>query len=362
MKKCLCLLLSIVLIFSVISCGRNDPTWQEQYDLGVRYLSEGSYDEAIIAFNAAIEIEPKRADAYVGLADAYIALGNYAEAMTVLENALEQVDDLQLIQKKQEEVQDLIAQEESEYDPGQTDGDIPAEDLNGEVPKNISLPTGQESKLDETPDETLAESPVQEPEEEPVPEEIIQNPVEEPAQEEPVELPQSYTEYQYAVDVVNSATLWDVYQTMEQKGYGLMDWDSSDGYSMRVSFDDAGGSKYLTFYCVMSDEMREMEFTEPVSTEEMLSMCSSCSIFGVGGSYDGPWLEISPAFSAGMTYDEMIQACENNGYRYNVRENPAISETYLEITLGSSIGLSFTWDNMEPNSTTPVFFSIGDLI
>lgn len=30
-------------------------TWQEQYDLGLRYLSEGNYEEAIIAFTAAIE-------------------------------------------------------------------------------------------------------------------------------------------------------------------------------------------------------------------------------------------------------------------------------------------------------------------
>ena len=47
------------------------PTWQEQYDLGVRYLSEGNYQEAIIAFTTAIEIDPKQAPAYVGRGDAY---------------------------------------------------------------------------------------------------------------------------------------------------------------------------------------------------------------------------------------------------------------------------------------------------
>ena len=31
--------------------------WQEQYDLGVQYLSKGTYEEAIIVFAAAIEIE-----------------------------------------------------------------------------------------------------------------------------------------------------------------------------------------------------------------------------------------------------------------------------------------------------------------
>lgn len=38
--------------------------WQEQYDLGVRYLNDGNYEEAIIAFTAAIEIDPKKPQAY----------------------------------------------------------------------------------------------------------------------------------------------------------------------------------------------------------------------------------------------------------------------------------------------------------
>ena len=70
-----CLLLSVL-----CSCGQSAPTWQEQYDLGVRYLSEGNYEEAIIAFTAAIEIDPKRAEAYVGRGDAYVAQEEYALA------------------------------------------------------------------------------------------------------------------------------------------------------------------------------------------------------------------------------------------------------------------------------------------
>lgn len=49
----------------------NDTSWQEYYDLGVRCLSEGNYDEAIIAFSAAIEIDAKQALAYAGRGDAY---------------------------------------------------------------------------------------------------------------------------------------------------------------------------------------------------------------------------------------------------------------------------------------------------
>ena len=53
-------------------------TWQEQYDLGVRYLEDGNYEEAIIAFTAAIEIDPKRAENYVARGDAY---AGYAQAL-----------------------------------------------------------------------------------------------------------------------------------------------------------------------------------------------------------------------------------------------------------------------------------------
>lgn len=67
--------------------------WQEQYDLGVRYLSEGNYQEAIIAFTAAIEIDPKQAPAYVGRGDAYVLSGeteeNLAAAKADYETAIE---------------------------------------------------------------------------------------------------------------------------------------------------------------------------------------------------------------------------------------------------------------------------------
>lgn len=54
--------LAAVLMLGLTACGRSaEVNWQEQYDLGVRYLTEGNYEEAIIAFTAAIEIDPNRA-------------------------------------------------------------------------------------------------------------------------------------------------------------------------------------------------------------------------------------------------------------------------------------------------------------
>ena len=46
--------------------------WQEQYDLGEQYLLEMDYEQAIVAFTAAIEIDPEETAAYLGRAEAYI--------------------------------------------------------------------------------------------------------------------------------------------------------------------------------------------------------------------------------------------------------------------------------------------------
>ena len=86
-------LLAVVLLLTACS-GQGTGSWQEQYDLGVRYLSEGNYEEAILAFTAAIEIDPSRAEAYAGRGGAYIASGeteeNLATALADYEAALEQ--------------------------------------------------------------------------------------------------------------------------------------------------------------------------------------------------------------------------------------------------------------------------------
>ena len=66
--------------------------WQGQYELGIRLLNEGSYEEAILAFTAAIEIEPNRAALYLARGDAYAAqedglengAADYGQAVTLL--------------------------------------------------------------------------------------------------------------------------------------------------------------------------------------------------------------------------------------------------------------------------------------
>lgn len=95
----LCLCCACLLTLSGCSCGgkENRPSsnsamsWQENYDLGIRLLAEGNYEEAILAFQAAIQIDPKRAENYIYLADAYIGAGDYDTAMNVLTQGREQI-------------------------------------------------------------------------------------------------------------------------------------------------------------------------------------------------------------------------------------------------------------------------------
>ena len=94
MKK---LVLPLLLLFALLcGCGQASPEWQEQYDLGVRYLSEGNYEEAVLAFAAAIEIEPRRAEAYVGAARAAMALGDAGAAADFLARGQEAVGESEL--------------------------------------------------------------------------------------------------------------------------------------------------------------------------------------------------------------------------------------------------------------------------
>ena len=96
MKKRIAILLLAFVLF-LFACGQQAPTWQEQYDLGVRYLSEGNYQEAIIAFTAAIEIDSKRSEAYLGTAKAYVEAGSAGKASEILQQGYEKTQDQALL-------------------------------------------------------------------------------------------------------------------------------------------------------------------------------------------------------------------------------------------------------------------------
>ena len=66
----------LVIVFTLLlcACEKKGTTWQEQYDLGMKYLNEKDYEEAVTAFQVAISIDPKQQPAYIGAADAYVGM------------------------------------------------------------------------------------------------------------------------------------------------------------------------------------------------------------------------------------------------------------------------------------------------
>ena len=85
------MVIAIVVGFLVVS-GSPSRRLAQQLDLGNRYLSEMEYEQAIAAFEQALEIDQKSAAAYEGLARAYIETEDYASVADVYERASGSLD------------------------------------------------------------------------------------------------------------------------------------------------------------------------------------------------------------------------------------------------------------------------------
>lgn len=83
-KKNIYWAIGMILMLFLLGCKSTAARWQEQYDLGVHYLDGGNYEEAIIAFTAAIEIDGVNPDGYLGLAKAYEANGDIMSSVEAL--------------------------------------------------------------------------------------------------------------------------------------------------------------------------------------------------------------------------------------------------------------------------------------
>lgn len=83
------ILISASFLMLLAACGKSvEAHWQEQYDLGEKYLSELNYDQALMAFSKAIEIDEKQVDAYLGRAQVYLHQENYEAAIADYTSAL----------------------------------------------------------------------------------------------------------------------------------------------------------------------------------------------------------------------------------------------------------------------------------
>ncbi len=78
--------IALIIIFSQ---PNTQSQLNEQISLGEKYLTEENYEEAIVAFKKAIEIEPNAPELYIKLADAYVAKGDTANAISILQEGYE---------------------------------------------------------------------------------------------------------------------------------------------------------------------------------------------------------------------------------------------------------------------------------
>ena len=101
LRVAICVLMLSAVLMLTACAGQTDGTqlaWQEQYDLGMRYLTESNYEEAVLAFTAAIEIDPRHADTYVYLVQAHLSAGNVEAAEAARIQGYEATGDVRLSQ------------------------------------------------------------------------------------------------------------------------------------------------------------------------------------------------------------------------------------------------------------------------
>lgn len=93
------LVLVLLLTLLLAACAKEVVavvTWQDQFDLGMKYLQENNYEEAILAFTAAIEIDPKQIDPYLQLVEVYLATGDREKAEEIRKQGFEATEDVRL--------------------------------------------------------------------------------------------------------------------------------------------------------------------------------------------------------------------------------------------------------------------------
>lgn len=122
--SCLVLIGIIIALIMIFSQPNTQSQLSEQISLGEKYLTEENYEEAIVAFKKAIEIESNDPELYIKLADAYMANGDSDNAIATLENGYKQTND-EAIKKKLDEFKTQL-----EYDKLISDGEKAFSDKN----------------------------------------------------------------------------------------------------------------------------------------------------------------------------------------------------------------------------------------
>lgn len=85
-------ILAVVVIASLVG-GSDTRRLKKQIDRGSSYVQKEDYTQAVNAYGQALEIDPTKAEAYLGLARAYEGAGDYEKELVTLKSGMEQVRD-----------------------------------------------------------------------------------------------------------------------------------------------------------------------------------------------------------------------------------------------------------------------------
>lgn len=153
MKKTITVLVCIVLALVLVIAGMlvylyfnnsDKAAWEDQYELGVQCLNEQNYEEAIAAFEIAVDIDPTRYEAYVGQGDAYMGLEQYETAQRLYEKAYELApENLDAVTQRLERAHSAIA-ERNQRETEATEETVPETTVPVTEPVAV---TSQEKKL-----------------------------------------------------------------------------------------------------------------------------------------------------------------------------------------------------------------------
>lgn len=90
MKKYKWIVIAVCTISLISGCGKStEKQISEQLEAGNKYLIEGNYEAAVVAFNKVIEIDPKIFEAYKKCAESYKEMDDFQNAIAVMENGVD---------------------------------------------------------------------------------------------------------------------------------------------------------------------------------------------------------------------------------------------------------------------------------
>ena len=107
--------LALILAF-FLPAQTNAKKLEKQLKLGDKYLSELEYEQAVAAYQLALDIDPKSVEAYLGMAEAYIGMNDPAEALRALQKGYDLTQDERIAEKIRELESILNPVKEEEQD------------------------------------------------------------------------------------------------------------------------------------------------------------------------------------------------------------------------------------------------------